>query len=249
MISSNLFFLINQGLQIFCIALVGFFCGKIVNRYEIKVNYTRKVLHFSMVLIPILLVELFPYEKKMITFLCSSIINILFILLFINPIRRKSKILQIIYKSFDRPEDRPYTVIWLTTQTVATYLVIAIIFYFYQRLNIIPLIYIIVFSVTIGDGLAEPIGIRFGRHSFSTIAIFSKRSYTRSLEGSLCVFIVSAVSIVFFSNLFTSQQFIIALLLFPLIMTVTEAKSPHTWDSPFLFLSGGTTLFFIQTLG
>jgi len=91
----------------------------------------------------------------------------------------------------------------------------------------------------LGDGLAEPIGVRFGKHHYQTRALFSQRTYTRSLEGSACVFISAVLAILLFADQFSQLQLVIALTIIPPIMTLTEAISPHTWDSPFLYLIGG----------
>jgi phytol kinase len=37
------------------------------------------------------------------------------------------------------------------------------------------------------------------------------------------------------------MQFVLALAIIPLAMTLAEAWSPHTWDGPFLYLAGGAS--------
>lgn len=97
----------------------------------------------------------------------------------------------------------------------------------------------------IGDGLAEPVGVRFGKHFYRTRALFSKREYTRSLEGSACVFVTSIF--VVWGNDFplTELQFAAAIFAIPVLMTLAEAFSPHTWDSPVMYLVGGLTIIAI----
>ncbi|MBC8174032.1 MAG: hypothetical protein H8E82_00030, partial [Candidatus Marinimicrobia bacterium] len=97
----------------------------------------------------------------------------------------------------------------------------------------------------IGDGLAEPIGIRFGKHKYQTFALFTKRKYVRTLEGSACVFITSLIVIILFGSSLSTIQFIVALIAFPIVMTLAEAKAPHSWDNPFLFSIGGVLLYLI----
>ena len=48
----------------------------------------------------------------------------------------------------------------------------------------------------VGDGLAEPIGKLYGKHKYETIALFTNQKFTRSYEGSACVFFFTAVSVV-----------------------------------------------------
>ena len=100
----------------------------------------------------------------------------------------------------------------------------------------------------IGDGLAEPVGVRFGRHTYRVYALFSKRQYHRTLEGSACVFLSSLVIIAFHHDAFTLWQWIAALVLVPVCMTLAEAFSPHTWDTPFLFLTGYLAVFAVSLL-
>ena len=38
-----------------------------------------------------------------------------------------------------------------------------------------------------------------------------------------------------------TAQFVVALAIIPIIMTLAEAFSPHTWDGPFLYLAGGVS--------
>jgi uncharacterized protein YjbJ (UPF0337 family) len=40
---------------------------------------------------------------------------------------------------------------------------------------------------TVGDGLAEPVGINLGKHKYRCRSMFGNRTYVRSWEGSACV--------------------------------------------------------------
>jgi hypothetical protein len=101
----------------------------------------------------------------------------------------------------------------------------------------------------IGDGFAEPIGVRFGKIKYKTFALFTKKRYYRTIEGSLTVFISSIFVTSIFSFLFTSNQLFIAFFILPITITLIEAFSPHTWDRP-IFYSGlelgwGQLVFYI----
>ena len=50
--------------------------------------------------------------------------------------------------------------------------------------------------------------------------------------------VAGLVAVVLFHASFTPAQFIAALLVVPLGMTLAEAFSPHTWDTPYMFLVG-----------
>ncbi len=39
----------------------------------------------------------------------------------------------------------------------------------------------------------------------------------------------------------TTPEYALAMLLIPVAMTLAEALSPHTWDGPFLYATGGAS--------
>ena len=100
---------------------------------------------------------------------------------------------------------------------------------------------LVVCLAMIGDGLAEPIGVRFGTLRYKTYALFTKKRYFRTMEGSLTVFFSTIGVLFWFGDLFSERQFIYAVGLLPLTLMITEALSPHTWDGP--FLSGISAIF------
>tara|TARA_B100001996_G_C18470570_1_gene519777 strand:- start:127 stop:603 length:477 start_codon:yes stop_codon:yes gene_type:complete len=152
------------------------------------------------------------------------------------------------FLSFDRPEDRPNTLLWLSTQITVGYLILIPAIIYFISIGYSDLILIPILVNGIGDGLAEPVGVRFGKLKYKTYAIFSKIKYERSVEGSACVFFTSIIVIIFFQSGFTSSEFISALIIFPLVMTLAEAFAPHTWDTPFLFLFGFLTLYIVKIM-
>ena len=94
-----------------------------------------------------------------------------------------------------------------------------------------------------GDGLAEPIGVRFGKHNYQTRDLFGNRVYTRSYEGSAMVFPTTVITLSASSDLFSSSALFCLFLVLLLLMTATEAHSPHTWDNSFLYLIGGLAIY------
>jgi phytol kinase len=48
------------------------------------------------------------------------------------------------------------------------------------------------------------------------------------------------------AEFFTDIQFILAMLFVPILMTLAEAYSPHTWDTPFLMFTGYASLMLIM---
>ena len=144
--------------------------------------------------------------------------------------------------SVERPEDRPFTLTWLYTQFIASYLVLIPLLAYFESREMLPLVMIIIIANGVGDGLAEPVGIRFGKRKYTTYALFTKQKYVRSYIGSACVLITTVIAILAFHQYFNSTQLIAALLLMPILITLAEAFSPHTWDSPLIYATGGASL-------
>ena len=86
----------------------------------------------------------------------------------------------------------------------------------------------------LGDAIAEPVGTRFGKHTYRVPAIHGVRS-VRSLEGSSSVLIVSVLVLI--ACLAFSPQFVLSgkslfiVVLIAMISTLVEAVSPHGWDN------------------
>lgn len=171
-----------------------------------------------------------------------------------HAIRSKVGALRTVFTSINRPEDEPYTLAWLATEAVVTSAVIIafvpIIAYFSKSYVSDPSVFyglmlIPIFASGIGDALAEIVGKRWGRHHYTTHAVFGKRTYTRSFEGSAMVFLTTLIV-----GLVVAWQFSFilpvffwkAFLLLPFTLTLAEAKAPHTWDNPILYLVGYLTI-------
>ena len=140
------------------------------------------------------------------------------------------------FKAVDRPEDRPHTLFWFSSQIIVGLMVIIPFSIYFNYIDKIGLIFIPILINGLADGLAEPVGIRFGKHKYQTKALLSSKKYTRSYEGSFCVFIVSTIIIACFYNYINLNQYLFSLFIIPIMSTLTEAFAPHTWDSPFIYL-------------
>lgn len=222
--------------------------GLLVRHKQIKVNYTRKINHFSLFFIPVFLRAVFPHEQSFGRFITGCVIATVILFIYIKPIRNKISIIATMFLSFDRPEDRPNTLWWLFTQILVGYIVLVPAVIFFVSNGLAEIIWIPILIIAFGDGLAEPVGIRFGRHKYKTYALFSKKKYIRSVEGSACVFLASIIVVMVFHVSFTQLQFIAALISMPILMTFAEAFSPHTWDGPTLNLVGYSALYAITRI-
>ena len=234
-------FWIGEGVKVIVFFALTFALGKWLVQRGVKVNYTRKIFHFVFFFFPVLTVSVFPYEFSIkLTFLSGAVLLACLSLMY-QPIREKSKFLSTAYSSIDRPEDRPYTLVWVSTQLVATYIVLILMLTWLEHYDRAALISITWLIAGIGDGLAEPVGVRFGKRAYQVHALFTDRKYTRTIEGSLCVLFSGFLAVALHVEVLNQYQFILSLLIIPIAMTFAEAFSPHTWDGPFLYLVGGAS--------
>lgn len=222
--------------------------GLLVRHREVKVNYTRKVNFFALYLVPLLVNRFAPLVDSVAAAAVRAVLFMALLLLFLEPVRTRLAVVDTMFRSYDRPEDRPHTLLWLLTQLLAGYAVLIPMRILFRELGFAELSFIPILVHGLGDGLAEPVGVRFGKHHYSCRALFSPRRYTRSLEGSACVFLAGLAAVLSFRASFTPPQFIGALLVVPIGMALSEALSPHTWDTPFLFLAGMGSLAGIMLL-
>jgi phytol kinase len=186
----------------------------------------------------------------------------------IKPARRRSTFLMLVFRAYDRAQDRPHTLSWLLTQLGGGYVVLLALYLYLQtrgagivppgaeRAVLIPLV-VNVF----GDGLAEPVGIAFGRHGYRARALFydgkcCAGEFKRTLEGSFVVYLSALLAVLPCGGgvggddwrLFTDAQYAVALAALPPLMTITEAYAPHTWDNPFITLVGAAFLLGLYEL-
>lgn len=241
-------YLLTQSINLFSLCAIQYCNGLLVTYKGVKVNYTRKINHFTLFLIPIMLNWGYAVQETSILFVIGAALAVIKFIFYIKPIRDRVPFIKMMFRSFDRPEDRPYTLLWISSQTAAGYMVTIPMGIIFAHHDLLPLVLIPILIYGIGDGLAEPVGVRFGKHKYNAYALFTRKKYYRTLEGSACVYITSVIVIAAFYSFFTPHQFIAALVSIPVLMTLAEAFSPHTWDSPLMFLTGYISLLAITLI-
>jgi phytol kinase len=86
----------------------------------------------------------------------------------------------------------------------------------------------------LGDAAGEPVGTRWGRHRY-VVPTLSSIKTTRSIEGSLGIFIVSliavAVGILLTPCATFSTRSLVVIPVIALTSTLLEAVTPHGWDN------------------
>lgn len=241
-------FLLTQSINIITLIGTQYITGLLVIYKNVKVNYTRKINHFMLFFVPIFLNRGYVHEESISLFVIGAFLAVVKFIFYIKPIRERVLFINVMFRSFDRPEDRPYTLLWLVTQTAAGYCVLIPMSTLFAHIGYLELAIIPILIYGIGDGLAEPVGVRFGKHKYRTPAMFTRREYYRTLEGSSIVFLTSLIVVAAYYSYFTPTQFVVALILLPAVMTLVEAVSPHTWDAPTLFLAGFLALYGIRMI-
>jgi len=215
---------------------------------RLKVNYSRKVVHFAHIVSPLIVNRAF-FDYSLDYFVRSGLVTLAFPLLFVECIRLRVPLLDTLFYSFDRPEDRPHTVRLAFTQQAAMYLVLVglALIYLHSGLSL-DLLAVPLLITAFGDGLAEPVGVRFGENRYQVTALFTSRTYTRSYEGSSMVLLATVFTLLALRDYFSLNQLLLLLLYMPFKMTLIEAYAPHTWDNPFLYLVGGLLVYIVQVL-
>jgi hypothetical protein len=211
-----------------------------------KVNYTRKIQHFAAYLVPLLSPPTEPLG--ILPHLWESLFVLFMFLVLIKPVREFSKFFMLQFNSLDRIEDRPNTLKWIVLGNMLPGLLIITVFkqIFETYLGLPALASIVVFTVAIGDGLAEPVGTYLGKKKYIVPSWNLKNRYVRSYAGSACVYISALIFILLYKNLFANpQEFWSSIILFPPIMTLAEAFAPHSMDTPIMMLIGFSLLFSI----
>jgi len=247
-----------EALLYFFVALVFLFIGKcffswLVLRWKIKINYVRKL-------------GLRPW-KKLAAFVVPLVITkgetvitdwiVLFSVGALTGLltesywgRVRCRLFAYAYVSWDRIEDRPYSMRYDQVEDLFRFAIYLPFMILFGKASLIVLIPNLVNQF--GDGLAEPVGLRFGKHKYRTRAIyydgkFWSGNFVRSIEGSAAVFVVTLIILAFYSSAFTPTQYLVTLLLLPPLMTLAEAISPHTGDGPLIALSGCVFLYSVLT--
>ena len=242
----NIVFLVS--FKLLLMFFIAYSAGLLVKYKHVRVNYTRKINHFFLFFIPAFIDHYFlKSENISIALINQALFVFASFIIFVKPLRTKIKIIATAFSSFDRPEDRPYTLLWYMSQVIVGYLVLIWVIVLYDHHHMLPVLNIVILIGVFGDGLAEPIGIKFGKHKYTTPAIFRQKKYVRTLEGSSVIFITSIIIVSIFSHAFNHTQFLIALATIPIAMTLAEAFSPHTWDDPLMITVGSLLIFWIKT--
>lgn len=222
-----------------------FVVGNIANylgRYKgWRSSSTRKFNHFGVSLISIILFSFVPLENTTSTAIFTSI-GIL--LIYIISAKSNNSYISSIINSNIRDRDLPhgkfFVFLPLITGQFALYL---------SLLTLNPILVKIAFcSMGFGDGLAEPIGTKYGKNKYVVKDYLWNKENTKSIQGSLAVFFVSIIACFIFLEIYFTFSFLKILLIsifYSSFITAIEAISPRGLDNFLIIFSGSFFLTFI----
>ena len=209
--------------------------GHFVLKGYLRVFITRKIIHITFYLLPFIVLKTVPAEYLQNYGPSLALMAFLKLVLYMKPVRSRSRLLTKAFASLDRPEDQPYTLALLSVQKVMHLVILYAGKYFYPGYMSERVFYDIAYlTLALGDGLAEPIGRLVKSPRYKTFSIFPTRGNYRTVAGSSCVFVTTFL-LIYYMYPTHGVDFYLQLLIVPVVATAIEAMSPSTLDAAFLF--------------
>ncbi len=182
----------------------------------------------------------------------TTSVTILFILSLAKSIRTKFIFSRLTFQAVSRDGEDEHTVLWLWTEALVTSLIVYLgSLVLHEKSSYPYLLMIPAFASGLADSAAEIVGTKWGKHPYQTKGFFWKKDFYRTLEGSLAFFgVCTVISLICYltSGTILDDHTISALVILPFVLTLAEALSPHSWDNPFIFLTGYMTVWLLSTV-
>ncbi|MEL6553241.1 MAG: phosphatidate cytidylyltransferase [Cyanobacteria bacterium J06621_11] len=146
-----------------------------------------------------------------------------------------------IYAANARASDAPHTTFFFLFSWVVSIAALAIIDLLFANMVVTRMAILI---VGVADGIAEPIGKRFGRHRYAVLS-FGKKPVFRSLEGSLAVWIGTVIVVLCasahsYSPLNDAVSPVVMAIITASVVAIVEALSPRGCDNFTLLLTAAS---------
>lgn len=190
-----------------------------------QTGYTRKVFHFLIFISAAVVQSILGLQVLCVFGLAVSAMVFLAVLLGNG---------NMLYEALAREKDTPHRTHYIVVPYFATLIGGTLVNTYFGSVAIAG--YLI---TGFADAIAEPIGTRFGRHSYRVPSLKSVTSI-RSIEGSSAVFLACFPALVLAFILTPELQFHTGQLPFIAVLalacTLVEAASPHGWDNALLQL-------------
>ncbi|MBU3917685.1 hypothetical protein KKA14_19330 [bacterium] len=197
-----------------------YFAGYLKSRKGFRTGYSRKIFHFTIF-----------GSVAAIQWLWDTSIVCLFggmttLVVFYAIFKGSGNIL---YEAMAREKDAPRGTHYIVVPYFATLIGGLVTNIFFGPIAVIGY-----FVTGLGDAVGEPVGAKFGRHTYRVPSLTSVKS-ERSLEGSAAVWAMSFLAIIagiaLSPELAFSANYFLTIPALSIICALTEAFSPHGWDN------------------
>ena len=212
-----------------------YFAGYLKRNKGLKTGYTRKVFHFLIFTSAVVVQCL--WDTPILCLFGGMTTLIIFYAIF----RGHGHLL---YEAMARESDAPHRTHYIVVAYIATLIGGLTSNILFGQAAVVG--YLV---VGLADAIAEPVGTRFGKHTYRVPSFRGVKS-TRTLEGSAAVFLVClpaiALGILLCPELVLTPRSFLTIPLLCLACMALEAVSPHGWDNATmqLFPSFFATLLF-----
>lgn len=205
-------------------------------------GFSRKLNHFFLSALSGAFLFGLPDESFVPTAIATSI---LVVLVYAWSARSSHEVVSRVIRSNarDRDGDRGnfFVFLPLLTGQIATYSALALVSPLYAKVAFC--------AMGLGDGLAEPIGLRYGKRRYSVYDPVWRVRNTKSLEGSFAVFLVSMIACLvglWLGGVASGVGLLLVSFAFATLMTLVEAVSPRGMDNMLIVGSGAAFLHFVM---
>jgi phytol kinase len=196
------------------------FAGYLKQGRGYKTGYTRKTFHF-LVFTSVIIIQM-VWDTTAVCLFGGACTLVIF-----YTIRKGSG--NRLYEAIAREKDEPHRTHYIIIPYFAT-----LIGGLASNILFGPIAVVGYLVTGLGDAVGEPIGTKFGRHTYKVPSLTSVKAI-RSWEGSVAVFLTSVVAIIISISLLPDLNFVNnSLVLVPLLGLVSvgvEGVSPHGWDN------------------
>jgi phytol kinase len=196
------------------------FAGHLKLREGYRTGYTRKIFHF-LVFMSVVIIQLI-WGTPMVCLFGGMCTLVIFYAIWKGPGSP-------LFEAMAREKDEPHRTYYIVVPYFAT-----LIGGLAGNILFGPMAVVGYLVTGLGDAIGEPIGARFGKHTYNVPSLASVKA-VRSWEGSAAVFVISVAAIATAISILPELNFTArSIVLIPLIGLVSagiEAISPHGWDN------------------
>jgi len=237
MLATNQFISLAEWPRIAAFLVLGPFvfgnlCSWLRRRYDLDDGYSRKLHHIGLMLISGPLLAVLPDQVLLPSLVIAS--TGLIAISIVAAYSRAPLLFGMAEHSMRR-RDAPHSRFFFLMPMITSNIAILVSAFLYP----LALVKVAFFSVAIADGMAEPVGVRFGRSNTYRVrdVIWGNRN-TKSLAGSATVFALSAAVCAGVLGMVAGPAPVLLPLAlgYGLVATAIEAVSPRGMDNMLLML-------------